>query len=98
MITRLNISQFRHFNDPEFTVLYFVRPWGSRLFRVFSIPLSIVNREELIQVLNTLCVRLKHGVWYFKSEDFEDISMTLTHMDIEHYFGEQDEDKMAAYN
>lgn len=57
--------------------IVFIRPLGSKLFRVYATPLTSTN--ELVQVLNTLCTRYSKGVWYFRTLDV-DICSTLHHM------------------
>ena len=71
------------------------RPIRSILFRTCLIPEELKNNKEFTEVCNTLSVNGKaiNGVYYFKiksHDDFYDLSMTFTHMGIEHLFAEPD--------
>jgi hypothetical protein len=74
--------------------LCFFRPLGSRLFRVVGLP-DVGNMcTELDQVLNTLCILKRRGVWYFKYEGQETIELigsVMLEMDIPHFFIQPDE-------
>lgn len=83
------------------TMVVFIKPMNGRLFRVFNAPKIEVNPAsphlvddvELIQVLNTLCVRYHNGVWYFRMRDaaeMSDIAETLHYMGLQHAFAEPD--------
>lgn len=50
------------------TDIIFIRPFGAKLARVYSTP-DHPKREELAQVLSTICTRYHKGVWYFRIPD-----------------------------
>jgi hypothetical protein len=81
----------------------FIKPFGSRLFRVFSAPTykldehgnaKMINHEELVQVLNTICTRYHKGIWYFRiptEEVKREIAEIFIEMEQGHLFVEPDE-------
>lgn len=76
--------------------LCFFRPLNAKLYRVVGLPdmEDTAKLTELDQVVNTLCVCKKDGVWYFNivdDEAFADIGMTLDYMNIPFFFITPDE-------
>lgn len=46
-------------------LLIFIKPFGSKLHRVFKLPVTTIDRKQLTEVLNTLCKTKHDSVWYF---------------------------------
>ncbi len=71
-IKKLNFSNAYIFDIPDEDILCFMKPLQGKLYRI-KIPeiKSPEKKKELIQVLNTLCVRLHNNIWYFKIPDEE---------------------------
>jgi hypothetical protein len=98
IIRKLNPAYFNGYLHLSMEVLCFIRPFGSKLFRVVGLP-DVGNKQtELFQVLNTICTIRKNGIWYFRMKDKEvltDIGSILVEMGIDHLFIEPD---TAYYN
>lgn len=86
MINKINLHLLDRFGTSD--ELAFIRPIGSNLYRVCSIPEKYQSSDkyvEIRQVLNTLCLRHHKGIYYFRFEDDEaliDVIETLAHMDV----------------
>lgn len=55
--------------------------FNSKSFRICKLPEQTKNKEELIQVLNTICARYRNNVWYFNKDAVQDLSEILLEMD-----------------
>jgi len=89
MIRILNFDKALLFENPD--IMTFVRPIGSNLYRVRSIPLSAYGNpeEEIAQVLTTFCKKYHDKIWYFRIPDQDtqqDISDTLHLMGVPHLY------------
>lgn len=94
-IKQIDFKMIKEFENVSLSRLCFFKPHPSRLYRVVGLP-DVGNMcTELDQVLNTLCILKKDGVWYFKAEAETDLLEILYAMDIDHLFIEPDE---AAWN
>lgn len=79
------------YKEMSMQILLFFRPLSSKLYRVVGLPDNQDNLTELDQVLNTICLTKKAGVWYFKKDHWEDIARILCEMNVPNYFIEPDE-------
>lgn len=94
-IRRLNLSVLKEYMTAG--ELCLIKPLGSKLHRLVYIPEKYRKDEnlynELLQVLNTLCVRFHKKVYYFNvqdPDDFETLGMTFWYMGIMPIFIETD--------
>lgn len=94
-IKQIDFKMIYEFENESLSRLCFFKPHPSRLYRVVGLP-DVGNMcTELDQVLNTLCILKRNGIWYFKADAEMDIMEILLEMDIDHLFIEPDE---AAWN
>ena len=78
MVKPLNFDSIKRFVSQCDWALVLAKPLGSKLFRVYNTPkldLSEQDQKELVETLNTLCIRHHKGVWYFKLDE-EDLQIT----------------------
>lgn len=71
MIKKLTFSVAQGFENNDQVIFY--RPFGSKLHRVKNVPLNFPaeKQQEIIEVLNTLCLTKHKNIWYFKISDRE---------------------------
>ena len=92
---KINLSTLHNMVNEDMFILF--RPFGSKLFRCPKIPSYLVKDKEkcieVEQVLNTICTANKHGVWYFRSEEKDNLIILeiFYHMDIFPYLVEPDQ-------
>lgn len=88
-IRKLNKTAMVHEDINYADLVCFIQLPYSKLFRVITLPRKHYGNQELRQVLNTLCLRYRNGVYFFRitaPEAMEDIGMTLLHMDVDCIF------------
>jgi len=68
--------------------VFFVQLRGSKLFRVALIPEKYCETDELFQVLRTLCIRYRKGMFFFKLDNEAQLQVqeTMMHMGVAHWF------------
>lgn len=93
-IKSLNFQMIESNKELSMVALCFFKLLNSKLHRVVGLPEVGDKVTELDQVLNTLCLRKKDGIWYFRFTDQEaemQIMEIMLEMDIPHLVCEPDE-------
>ncbi|MBP7109732.1 MAG: hypothetical protein KBA90_14325 [Chitinophagaceae bacterium] len=77
-------KEFEKLHETVVSLILFIKPLGSNLHRVFTIPKGEPKKvEELKQALSDLCTRKINKVWFFdlrKEQDEEDIYTIIQSM------------------
>ena len=71
MVRKLFFGDENFCDNPD--VLVFFKPFGSKLHRVYKMPLheNTAKYIEVEQVLNTICTVKQKEIWYFNITELE---------------------------